>query len=176
MVIFAIPSFSFPCEELTMNHLDDLSTQENRTEDGYVKADPVKRIIAFVIDSVIAAMIGFIPVFGGILGGIFFLFRDALPLEMLGGKSPGKYFIGLDLISYDQENRKADYAISAKRNWMFALNLLIAVPVIGWMAAPLLGIVGILLAIIEVFRVFMNLEGRRLGDMMAGTMVIEKSS
>ena len=66
-----------------------------------------------------------------------------------------------------------DYAMSAKRNWMFALNLLIAVPVIGWMAAPLLGVV---LVLIEVYRVFMHPEGRRLGDMMAGTKVIEKTS
>jgi uncharacterized RDD family membrane protein YckC len=153
-----------------MSLLENSSTQE----EGPVKADPVKRATAFVIDSVIAALIGFIPLFGGILGGFFFLFRDALPFAFLDGKSPGKYFIGLGIVLRDVNSGPMDYAMSAKRNWMFALNLLIAVPVIGWMAAPLVAVVGVILVAIEVFRVFMNPEGRRIGDMMAGTQVIEK--
>lgn len=170
-----LPSFYFKAwgEEEKMNMIDNGSSQEGPP----VKADPVKRATAFVIDSVIAALIGFIPILGGILGGFFFLFRDALPFPFLEGKSPGKYFIGLDVMFSNTRNTPImDYAMSAKRNWMFALNLLIAVPVIGWMAAPLLGVVGVVLVLIEVYRVFMHPEGRRLGDMMAGTKVIEKTS
>ncbi|MBU0993811.1 MAG: RDD family protein [Proteobacteria bacterium] len=149
-------------------------TNLDQTQKGYVKADPVKRVIAFVIDSVIAVMIGVIPVFGGILGGLFFLFRDALPVEWLESRSPGKRLIGLDIVKRDTNAGVLDYADSAKRNWMFALNLMIAVPVLGWMIAPLIVVAGPLLVLLETYRVFADDEGKRIGDLIAGTMVIEK--
>ena len=44
------------------------------------KADPVKRIIAIVIDGVAAMIVGLIPFVGGIIGALYMLLRDALPI------------------------------------------------------------------------------------------------
>jgi hypothetical protein len=47
------------------------------------KADPVKRIIAFIIDAVVSMVVGLIPLIGGIIGALYMLFRDALPMRPL---------------------------------------------------------------------------------------------
>ncbi len=66
-------------------------TNETKINDtALTKADPVKRIIAFIIDAVAAMIVGFIPVIGGIIGALYMLFRDALPIEALEYKSIGK--------------------------------------------------------------------------------------
>ena len=141
--------------------------------DVHVKADPVKRGIAFVVDSVIAAVIGGVPIFGGILGALFMLFRDALPIPLLGGTSPGKRLLGLMVLQDSSRSGGLDYAGSAKRNWMFALNLTVFIPILGWMIAPAIMVAGPLLILIETWRVFSDTKGRRIGDMMAGTTIVE---
>ncbi len=145
----------------------------SKTDIVLSKADPVKRIIAFVIDCVIASMFGILPVFGGIMGALYLLFRDALPIDIFDGKSVGKKLINLRLVMRDHPSAEISYAVSAKRNWMFALNLLVVIPIFGWLLAPFILFAGVFLAGIECFRIFADKKGLRMGDIMAGTMIIE---
>jgi len=154
-------------------------TTESKVNDvELAKADPVKRIIAFVIDAVASMIVGFIPLVGGIIGALYMLLRDALPIEALEYKSIGKKLLKLSVVNTEAPSSKIDYAMSAKRNWMFALGPIMLffmfIPILGWIIDILLAIALLILVIIEIVKIFTNEKGQRLGDKMAGTMVIEK--
>ena len=154
-------------------------TNETKVNDAALtKADPVKRIIAFVIDAVASMIVGFIPFVGGIIGAFYMLLRDALPIEALEYKSIGKKLLKLSVVNIEDPTSKIDYAASAKRNWMFALGPLMMfflfIPILGWIIDILIGIAVFILVIIEIIKIFSDEKGVRLGDKMAGTMVIEK--
>ena len=154
------------------------NVEKKTNADALTKADPVKRIIAFVIDAVASMIVGFIPFIGGIIGALYMLLRDALPIEALEYKSIGKKLLKISVVKIEDPTSKVDYAISAKRNWMFALGpimlFFLFIPIIGWIIDILLGIAVLILVIIEIVKLFTNEKGLRLGDKMAGTMVIEK--
>ncbi|OPX40539.1 MAG: hypothetical protein B1H13_07045 [Desulfobacteraceae bacterium 4484_190.3] len=137
----------------------------------------MKRIIAIVIDGVATMIVGFIPFVGGIIGALYMLFRDALPIEALEYKSIGKKFLKLSVVKTEGSPGRIDYATSAKRNWMFALGpimmFLLFIPVIGWILDILIGIGCFVIAIIELVKIFSDEQGIRLGDKMAGTKVVE---
>jgi uncharacterized RDD family membrane protein YckC len=141
------------------------------------KADPVKRAIAFIIDAVIAYVPSFIPVVGGLIGAAYMLLRDALPIQALEYRSVGKKIMNLKVVVEATPNAKVDYAISAKRNWMFAMGPVImvfmVVPILGWIVGILLGLATFVLGIIEIVKVFTDPAGKRIGDGIAGTKVLE---
>jgi len=154
-------------------------TIETKISDAALtKADPGKRIIAFIIDAVASMIVGLIPLAGGIIGALYMLLRDALPIEALEYKSIGKKLLKLSVVNIEDSTSKIDYAASAKRNWMFALGPIMLffffVPIIGWTINIMIGIAVFILVIIEIIRIFSDEKGIRLGDKMAGTMVIEK--
>ena len=154
-------------------------TNEAKINDATLaKADPVKRIIAVVIDFFASMVVGFIPFVGGIIGALYMLFRDALPIEALEYKSIGKKLLKLSVVNSEDPTSKIDYAASAKRNWMFALGpimiFLVYIPILGWLLDIPIGIAALILCIIEIVKIFSDDKGIRLGDKMAGTMVIEK--
>ncbi len=167
-------------EETTVNSNEEKNNIDvnNAVEVLFEKADPVKRIIAFVIDSLLAMVIGFIPVIGGIVGALYMLLRDALPIEALDYKSVGKKLINLSVVMPENSTFKIDYGVSARRNWMWAIGpimvFLLFIPVIGWIVDIFLGIALLVLAVIEVVKIFSDEKGQRIGDQMAKTMVIEK--
>ena len=153
---------------------DDLKTNDITL----TKTDPVKRIIAFVLDALAAMIVGFIPFVGGIIGALYLLLRDALPIEALEYCSIGKKLMKLRVVNIENPTSKIDYAASAKRNWMFALGpimlFFLFIPILGWILDIFIGIAVFVLAIIEIIKIFSDEKGIRLGDQMAGTMVIEK--
>ena len=167
-------------EEKTAKETEEKSeTVETKANDvELTKADPVKRIIAFIIDAVASMIVGFIPLVGGIIGALYMLLRDALPIEALEYQSIGKKLLKLSVVNTEDPAAKVDYAISAKRNWMFALGpimlFFLFIPIIGWIIDILLGIAVFILVIIEIVKLFTDEKGLRWGDKMAGTMVIEK--
>jgi hypothetical protein len=158
---------------------EESETTETEIKDAALsKADPVKLIIAFVIDAIVSMLIGLIPLVGGIIGALYMLLRDALPIEVLEYKSVGKKLLKLSVVNIEDQGAKIDYAASAKRNWMFALGpimvFFILIPIIGWIIDILLGIALLILVITEIVKIFSDEKGVRLGDKMAGTMVIEQ--
>ena len=166
-------------EETTVNPNAEQTEAEaiSAGELAFEKADPVKRIIAFVIDALISMVIGFIPFVGGIIGALYMLLRDALPIEALEYKSVGKKVIKLSVVGLENPTSKIDYGLSARRNWMWAIGPIICffffIPIIGWIIDIFLGIALLVLSIIEIVKIFSDEKGRRIGDKIAGTMVIE---
>jgi len=141
------------------------------------KPDIGKRAVAVIIDAVIAIVVGFIPIAGGIIATAYWLLRDGMEFEFMDHRSIGKKIMKLRPVTLD--GSPVDMMVSVKRNWMFALGgvaQLFAFTIIGLIIAIPLAFVAFLLGIIELILVLTDSEGRRFGDKMAGTRVIEVDS
>ena len=139
------------------------------------KPDTGKRIVAVVIDCVVAAIINIIPAIGGLVAAAYWLLRDGLDIEFMDRRSVGKKVMKLRPVRLD--GQPMDIATSARRNWMFALGgvawFLVRIPILGWLLLFPVGVAAIALGLYELYRVLTDPQGRRLGDTMAGTKVIE---
>jgi uncharacterized RDD family membrane protein YckC len=143
------------------------------------KADLGKRFVAYLIDELLAGVMMSIPYIGGIAGAAYLLVRDGLELDFMDHRSLGKKLMKLRPVRLD--GKPVDIATSIRRNWMFALggalSLLTFIPVLGWVVALILVIplilASLVIGLIEVIRVFTDPRGRRLGDAMADTVVVE---
>ncbi|MDJ0837492.1 MAG: RDD family protein [Acidobacteriota bacterium] len=154
---------------------------------GDIKADEAKRIIAGAIDFGVA-LIGFF-ILGYFLGkfiacliaAAFLLLRDSPSLELFDGASPGKKMVGLKVLQV--RGRTCDHVASIKRNLTIASFFLVSpILVIVFAVMPfidrgfgyLVGAgIGALCLGVELYEVMTDLRGRRLGDLLAGTRVIE---
>ena len=141
------------------------------------KAEVFPRILAFMIDVLIAWLPVFIPVIGGVFGSLYLLFKDALMYQITRkdewkNRSIGKKVMNLEIESLD--DKVIDLTISAKRNLPLTIgNFIAIVPVIGWVIGPT---VALILAVVELIIFLTNEENRRLGDMWANTRVIKAAS
>lgn len=141
------------------------------------KAEVFPRILAFMIDVLIAWLPFFIPVIGGVFGSLYLLFKDALMYQITRkdewkNRSIGKKVMNLEIESLDE--KVIDLTISAKRNLPLTIgNFIAIVPVIGWVIGP---IAALILAVVELIIFLTNEENRRLGDMWANTRVIKAAS
>jgi len=138
------------------------------------KADLGKRIPAALIDGILAFVVGFIPFIGGLIGTAYWCVRDGLEIDFMDKRSIGKKVMKLRPVTLD--GSPMDIMVSIKRNWMFALSgiaQVLAYTIIGLIIAIPLALVVFLLVILEVVLVITDDEGRRLGDKIANTMVIE---
>ena len=136
---------------------------------GYEKADLVKRFVAAVIDGIVAGVIGLVPFVGGLLGAAYMVVRDGLELEFMDGRSLGKKVMKLRPVRLD--GQPMDVETSIRRNVPFAIGpVIMVVPVIGWIVGAAVGLV---IGVVESILVLTDAEGRRFGDRIAGTMVIE---
>ena len=150
------------------------------------KADLGKRVIAGLIDGLIGAVLSAVIPFLGIgylLGGAYVLTKDAIMLELLKdpawkGQSVGKRVMRLKVVG--PRGSDIDIALSAKRNWPLALGQLISflvalmpIGTMAWSSWSLIGSVSSIIGIIEIVLVLTDPQGRRLGDRLADTRVIE---
>ena len=141
------------------------------------KADTTKRIVAFVIDVVIASILWQVPLVGKVLGLGYILFRDGLDFEFMKGRSMGKKLMGLKPVR--SKERPMDLSASVRRNWVFLIGgvagLLSGVPLIGWLIVLVSVCLGALVSLYEIYLVLTEPEGRRWGDVFAGTRVVQSA-
>jgi uncharacterized RDD family membrane protein YckC len=150
------------------------SQKESKPKTGD-KADLGKRFVAGLIDGAIAFVIGFIPIIGGIISAAYWLLRDGMDFDFMKKRSLGKKVMKLRPVTLDDS--PVDMVVSIKRNWMFAIwglaQIFIYIPVVGWALIPVVFVIAAILAIIEVILVLTDPEGRRMGDKIANTKVVE---
>lgn len=148
---------------------------ETGADAAHPKADLTKRFLAALIDGGLAAVVGWIPLLGGILSGGYMLVRDGLELDFMPRRSIGKKAMGLRPVRLD--GRPMDIETSVRRNWPLAVggiaSILLAVPVVGWLLMIPAVLAAMALGITEVVLTVSDDEGRRLGDRTAETVVVE---
>jgi uncharacterized RDD family membrane protein YckC len=129
----------------------------------YPKAQVLNRFIARLIDLFLAAAAAEIldPV-GFLAGTAYLLVADGFA----GGRSIGKRLIGLQTIVPDVRE-VAGFRESIIRNIPFAAaQVVFIVPYVGWLVSA--AIIGF-----EAVLIVGNEQGRRLGDELAGTQVLD---
>ena len=129
----------------------------------YPKAQVLNRGIAKLIDVFIVAAADQMIVPVGFLAGLaYILIADGFA----GGRSIGKRLIGLQTVLPDRRE-SAGFRESIIRNLPFAVaQLAFAVPYVGW-------IVSVAIMALEGVLIIGNEQGRRLGDEVAGTQVLD---
>ena len=129
----------------------------------YPKAQVLNRCIAKLIDVFIVAAADQMIVPVGFLAGLaYILIADGFA----GGRSIGKRLIGLQTVLPDRREA-AGFRESIIRNLPFAVaQLAFAVPYVGW-------IVSVAIMALEGVLIIGNEQGRRLGDEIAGTQVLD---
>lgn len=127
------------------------------------RAGLLLRAAARILDLIlIAAVIEVIPRAGFLAGLAYLLLGDGL----FDGRSLGKKVIGLKVVSISTFE-PCTFRASLLRNSTLGLGYLLGlIPWIGWIVFPVI-------AAIEFILILGNTEGRRLGDEIAGTIVIE---
>jgi uncharacterized RDD family membrane protein YckC len=129
----------------------------------YPKAQMLNRGIARLIDLFIVAAAGQMLVPVGFLGGLaYILIADGFS----GGRSIGKRLIGLQTVLPGQREA-AGFRESIIRNLPFAVaHVAFAVPYVGWL-------ISIAIIAFEAVLIVGNEQGRRFGDEVAGTQVLD---
>jgi uncharacterized RDD family membrane protein YckC len=129
----------------------------------YPKAQILNRGIAKLIDLFIVVAAGQMLVPVGFLGGLaYILIADGFS----GGRSLGKRLIGLQTVLPGQREA-AGFRESIIRNLPFAVaQVAFAVPYVGWL-------VSVAIIAFEAVLILGNEQGRRFGDEVAGTQVLD---
>lgn len=150
-------------------------------ENGTGDIDPAtpelsNRFLAALIDGVIAGVVSFVPIVGGIASAAYMLCRDGLDLEFADGRSIGKKVMEIRPVRLD--GQAMDIATSVKRNWMFgfgaAMTILLYIPIIGWLLLLPVGLIAMGFGIAEIVKVLTDPQQRRFGDHWSGTRVINQ--
>ena len=129
----------------------------------YPKAQILNRGIARLIDLYIVAAAAQMLVPVGFLGGLaYILIADGFS----GGRSIGKRLIGLQTVLPGQREA-AGFRESIIRNIPFAVaQVAFAVPYVGWL-------ISVAIIAFEAILILGNEQGRRFGDEVAGTQVLD---
>ncbi len=107
------------------------------------------RIGAYLIDVILLALVGWIPILGWIVVIAYMLTRDALPF--LDGQSIGKKLVGIRAVDENGAALTGNYGPSVVR------NVVLFIP---------------LFPIVELIILLTNTETRRLGDQWGKTRVV----
>lgn len=138
------------------------------------RAALTKRLLAALIDSVLASIVSLLPIIGGIIGLIYALSKDALMFSLTRDERWKNMSIGkkaMDIKVVKTDGGDITVADSVKRNITLSLGSFIAiVPVAGWVVGSAVAAVA---ALVEMILVLADPQGRRLGDRLADTLVVE---
>lgn len=147
------------------------------------KPDTGKRFLAKFIDGVIGALLYWVvaavvpgwftgALLGGLVAAAYLLVSDGLDVDFMKQRSIGKKMMNLDVRRLD--GRPMDIETSARRNWMFVVGYLSqAFTFRAPGLASLISVVALGLFIYEVYRVVTADDGRRWGDELAETEVVQ---
>lgn len=138
------------------------------------KPDVGRRVLAYVIDWVVAMVIFAIlsPLSGplaSLVGAAYLLLRDGFEFDFMRGRSLGKKLMNLTVTR--TSSGVMDLATSARRNWPLALSML-PLGLLWLIIAP----IALAIGLYEAYLVFTSEDGRRWGDRMAGTQVVETTA
>ena len=141
-----------------------------------MKADPVMRLVSWVIDMLLllvclvpVIIFGFVPFIGLIIVWLgipliavtYHLMRD------ITGASPGKSLLGMKVMSRD--GREAPNGSRVLRNVLFAIPpVFMILPIIGHVIGGLLGF-----ALVVTELIMLLSTGERIGDRIANTVVLK---
>lgn len=147
----------------------------------FEKADILKRTLALMIDLGIAVLIasifGYVPIIGSLLSAAYMLARDGIEYGILDRRSLGKRIMRLRTVRIDGTPMTLEMSI--RRNVIFISGVLIEmlsfIPFIRWLLVPVVGLASATVVIIEIVSILTSADGRRWGDKIAGTKVIEVS-
>jgi hypothetical protein len=129
----------------------------------YPKAQVLNRFIAKLVDLlIVAAADKLVPPVGFLAGLAYILVADGFA----GGRSVGKRLIGLQTI-LPRAREAAGFKESIVRNLPFGLAyLMFEIPYVGWLVA-------VAMVALEGLLIIGNDHGRRLGDEIARTQVLD---
>lgn len=133
----------------------------------YPKADLVNRFLAKFIDFLlVGALSQILKPIGPLTGLTYILISDGF----FQGRSLGKKLIGLRVIT-KKEGEECNFRDSIIRNLIPAVVVLFSIlPLIGWF---LFFTVGMVILVFESYLIYTDEAGRRIGDILADTQVIE---
>lgn len=139
------------------------------------KPDVGRRVLAYVIDWVVAMVIfAILLIFSrplaSLIGAAYILLRDGFEFDFMRGRSIGKKLMNLTVTR--SGNGMMDLATSARRNWPLALSML----PLGILAQLIIAPIALAIGLYEAYLVFTSEDGRRWGDRMAGTQVVETTA
>ena len=134
-----------------------------------VVADKWLRVAGYLIDvlpAVLLGLVAFIPVVGLIFAGLllipYWLLRD------VAGASLGKLLLGMKIAQKD--GAPAPVGARVLRNLPLILGpVCMLIPFLGYMLAPPVALTAIL-----VEEILLLSQGNRLGDRLAGTVILRK--
>ena len=155
-----------------------MTTPQGEVAAAPARADLTKRFLAALIDGVLCAVLALVPVAGALAGAVYVLVRDGLDVEFMRRRSIGKQLMKLRPVRLD--GQPMDIPTSVKRNCLFVVGLIglpfAVIPILGWGLAALLGTVQLVISIVEIVLVVTDPGGRRMGDRLAGTRIVESES
>lgn len=148
-----------------------LRLQQPVAQTAMVVADKWLRVAGYLIDvipAVILGLVSLIPVvgliFAGLLLGPYWLLRD------VGGRSLGKLLLGMKIVQLNGQPASAGARVL--RNLpLIAAPLCMLIPLLGYVLT-----VPVALVVILVEGIMLLSQGSRLGDKMAGTLVVKSNS
>lgn len=149
-------------------------------EKVFPRADLARRIIAGILDHLICMVPYLFVIFGlplwllNLLFSALFLTKDAIIFEIsrqdeYKNKSIGKKLLNLKIACLDGGH--VDWVRSIRRNITLAAGFIVGIlPIIGKFFGPLIAFGFI---IVEIFLVLTDESGRRIGDRVALTQVVD---
>lgn len=142
-----------------------------------MKPAPVSiRILAKFIDLFVVMFVSAVLIYpvGPLLGFLYSLFCDGIHYKGWEGQSVGKKILKLQAMAVEdgRVTRPVGWKRSVLRNLPVGVATFFAIiPIWGWV---ILLLVGVPLVILEIYLMQTAEQGRRLGDVMASTRVVER--